>query len=728
MSAFPFYKQRDEKDCGPACLKMILKYYNKYVDLDVLAQLSETKRTGTTLLGLSNAAERLGLKSTGARVNFEALKQKVQLPAIVFWEQKHFVVVHKIYDQKVFIADPAHGHITYQRDDFLKNWSGENNQDTGVVLMLEPTSDFASDIHDTKDKKISFTFIWGHLRKHKLLLRQLLYSLLAGCILQFSLPFLAQSLVDSGIQNQNLNFVYLVLLAQLMLFIGKASLEVIRTYILIHIGARLQISLISEFFIKLMRLPVSFFESKVTGDLIQRINDHKKVEGFLTVTSLSGLFSIVNLIVFGGILLYYSLPIFLVFVGGSALFLGWIIIFQKKKREFDYRLFSLLSEEQNKVLEIIQGMQEIKLHNAEREKRWSWENIQAKIFRSELQTLTVDQSQSVGASMINELKNIVITILAAKFVIDGHITLGMMLSISYIIGQLNSPLNQIVEFFSIGQKAKISIERLLEIHNKCEEPGQEGVSVDELNLDRDICINNLSYAYSSERQVLKELNFLIPANKVTAIVGPSGSGKTTLLKLLLKINEPTEGNISIGNVKLKNVPLVYWRDKCGTVMQEGFIFNDTIANNVALGQGHVDQKRLYTSLKIANIEEFIDDLPLGVNTMLGSEGLDVSVGQKQRILIARAVYRNPKIILFDEATSALDANNEKMVMSNLKSFFANRTVVTIAHRLSTVIDADQIVVLDKGRIVETGNHESLIRAKGYYFNLIKNQLQLEPVS
>jgi len=726
LKKFPYYKQTEAKDCGPTCIKMIAKHYGKLINTQQLRSLSETTREGSSLLGLSDAVESIGFKSLGVKLSYTKLKE-APLPCIVHWNKNHYVVVYKIKKDVIYISDPGHGLITYTKEEFLSRWIGNNateNTEEGIILLVEPTPLFYQSDFD-KDEPFGFRFIFKYLFKYKRFIIQLIIGLLAGSLLQLILPFLTQSVVDVGIKNQDLNFVYLVLFAQLFLFIGKAALEIIRSWILLHLSTRINISLISDFFIKLMKLPISFFDVRMTGDLLQRINDHKRIERILTTSSLTVLFSFFNLIIFSFVLGYYSLQIFGVFVIGSILYFGWVLFFFKKRKELDYKRFSQVSQEQSKVIELINGMQEIKLHNAERRMRWNWEYVQARLFKIATKSLALEQTQSVGSNFINELKNMFITILSAKLVIDGQITIGMMMAISYIVGQLNGPITQLINFMRDVQDAKISLDRLGEIHNKEDEEKPEDEKVMSIPENAAINLNNISFRYTGGLEpVLKELTLEIPANKITAIVGVSGSGKTTLMKLLLRFYEIDKGEIMVNQFNLKNISQKVWRSQCGVVMQEGYIFNDTIAKNIAVGADYVDTKKLAHAIDVANISDYIEGLPLGYNTKIGSEGSGLSTGQKQRLLIARSVYKNPKFLFFDEATSALDANNEKVIMEKLNTFFADKTAVVIAHRLSTVKNAHQIVVLDDGKIIEKGNHEELIALKGSYYHLVKNQLDL----
>lgn len=725
---FPFYKQPDTKDCGPTCLRIVSKYYGKSISLQQIRNLSETTREGSSLLGLSDAAENLGFRSMGVQIDFNTLTEEVPFPCVAHWNKNHFVVVYKIdKNNKVYISDPSYGLITYTREEFIKSWIGENaneNTEEGIVLILETTPAFFQTEFDAEESKASFTFLSKYLLKYKTLVIQLAIGLLGGSLLSLIFPFLTQSIVDVGIQNQDINFIYVVLLAQIMLFLGRMGIETIRSWILLHLSARINISIISDFFIKLMKLPISFFDTRMTGDIMQRINDHHRIEQLLTSSSLNTLFSLVNLIIFSIVLLFYDYRLFLVYLVGAVLYIGWISFFLKKRKELDYKRFSQVSQEQSKVIELINGMQEIKMHNAEKQKRWDWEFLQVKLFKIRIKSLSLEQWQSVGGNFINQMKDILVSFLSAKLVLSGNLTLGMMLSVQYIIGQLNSPLLQLIDFIKQTQDAKISLERLGEIHDKDDEEDKNEQYVTDVP-KQDIEIKDMSFRYiGADVPVFENLSLTIPYQQTTAIVGASGSGKTTLLKLLMKFYDPDQGEIRIGNTNMKNISPRYWRDHCGVVMQEGYVFNDTIANNIAVGEDHIDKQKLRRAVEIANIKDFIESLPLSYNTKIGNEGVGVSGGQKQRLFIARAVYKAPEYILFDEATSALDANNEKVIMENLEQFFKGKTAVVIAHRLSTVRHADKIIVLDQGRVVEEGSHAELVDLRGEYYRLVRNQLEL----
>lgn len=719
---FPHFKQPDSKDCGPTCLKIIGKFYGKNLAISELRKISQTTREGSNLLSLSDTAEKLGFHSIAAKIELQALKT-APLPCILFWKQKHYVVLYKYKNEKFYISDPGSSKLTYTEAEFLDSWSPGSAKE-GVALLLEPTPKFYNQSFAKEEKNFGLTYFAHYLFRYKRFLIQLALGLIVASILQVFVPFLTQSVVDVGIKNQDIDFIYLILLAQIVLFIGKSLIEIIRSWILLHLSTRINISFISDFFIKLMNLPISFFDSKMTGDILQRINDHKRIEQLLTNSTLNVLFSTVTFLVFTVVLAYYSSTIFGIFLIGSIFYFGWIFLFLKKRRELDHKKFAINSEEQSAVIELINGMQEIKLHNAEKQKRWNWEHLQANIFRVSVKNLSLEQYQSVGSSLINELKNIIITVYAAKLVITGDITLGMMLAISYIVGQLNSPVQEFIGFVKQFQDAKISISRLAEIHGKKEE--DEGVTGNTwVDKNSSLVVRELKFKYPGTKNfVLDGISIVFPTNKTTAIVGSSGSGKTTLMKMLLKFYEPDQGEILLGNSKLSNLPVKEWRKRCGVVMQEGHIFNDTIEENIIMGEEIVNYERLKYAAKIACIETFISSLPMQFQTVIGNEGMNLSTGQKQRILIARAVYKDPEYIFFDEATSALDANNEKSIIQNMNRFFNNRTAIIIAHRLSTVKNADQILVLEDGKIIEMGDHYSLVATEGRYYDLVKNQLEL----
>jgi ATP-binding cassette subfamily B protein len=685
------------------------------------------------MLSLSEAAESIGFRTLGVKIDLEKLLEAPS-PCILHWNKQHYVVLYKIKKGRYYISDPAFGLLEYNKEEFLKFWIGNNaneNTQEGIALLIEPTPKFYDSEDDIDSKKtLNFKLLFKYVFRYKSFIKQLAIGLVAGSLLQLIFPFLTQSIVDVGIQNQNIHFVYLVLCAQLLLFFGRTGLELIRSWIILHLSTRINISLISDFFIKLMNLPISFFDVRMTGDIMQRINDHSRIERILTTSSLSVLFSMVNMIIMGGVLAYYNITIFVVFFIGSMLYFGWVFLFLKRREELDYKRFSEISQEQSKVIELINGMQEIKLHNAEKQKRWGWEYVQARLFKVSMKGLILEQTQSVGSNFINELKNIIIIFLSAKLVIDGEITLGMMMAISSIVGSLNGPVIQLISFIREVQDAKISLARLSEIHEKEDEVQGDELKSHDFPRGADIIINDLTFRYTgSDALVLDGLNLTIPANKVTAIVGISGSGKTTLMKMLLKFYVPVSGEIVLqrdNNTmnKLSDMSQKTWRAHIGSVMQEGYIFNDTIANNIAIGVDIIDKERLLYAADVANIKPFIETMPLGYNTKIGMEGVGMSTGQKQRLLIARAVYKNPEMLFFDEATSALDANNEKEIIEKLDAFFKGKTVVVIAHRLSTVMNADQIVVLAKGKIAEKGTHDELIKLQGEYYGLVKNQLQL----
>lgn len=755
---FAFYPQQNQMDCGPTCLYMISKYYGREFKLEKLRELTQIGKDGVSMLGISDAAEQIGFQTTALQIVFEKLMKEAPKPAILHWGQNHFIILlpqkkfvfsnwlKKINHSKIVIADPAKGIIAISKELFLSKWISDKNpegESTGIALLMEIGPNFYSDVYGDsyrqKETKHTSQLI-SYIRPHKKLVFQLILGIILGSLLQLVLPFLTQSVVDVGINTQNVQFVYIVLFAQLALFVGRISVELIRSWILYHISSRINITILTAFLIKLMRLPLAYFDSKKTGDILQRMNDHKRIQNFLTGTSLNTLFSIFNLLIFSIVLLSYNQLIFGVFISASILYIGWIILFLQKRKILDYQQFDISAAEQSSSIQLVQGMQEIKLNGSEKQQRWQWEHLQAKLFKLGMRGLSLNQWQQAGASFINEGKNIVITFIAANSVIQGQITLGAMLAIQYIIGQLNAPVEQMIGFLQNWQLAKISLDRLNEVHQMTDEEPiilnnrklLQQILTSELPQNKTIHLKEISFTYpgAGNEPVLRNINMVIPQGKVTAIVGTSGSGKTTLLKLLLKFYDPQKGDIYIGQTQeskglnINTLSHRAWRKQCGVVMQDSFIFSDSIAKNIAVGEDYPDKERLRYAADVANIAPFIESLPLGYNTKIGTEGTGVSAGQRQRILLARAVYKNPNILLLDEATNALDANNENIIIKNLQTFFQGKTVIIVAHRLSTVKHANQIVVLHNGNIVEHGTHSELTAVKGEYFTLVKNQLEL----
>ena len=730
---FPFVKQPDAMDCGPACLTMIAAHYGRHYTLDHLREQCFIGREGVSLLGISKAAEQIGFRTVGGRLTFDKLAEKALLPCVVHWNQEHFVVVYAIRKKKkeytVSVADPSKGLVTYPREAFCRHWISTctGGEEKGIALLLEPTQLFYEQEGDRLPSENRIRFLWKYLIKYKRFFGQLMLGLFIGSLLQLIFPFLTQAIVDTGIQGKDIGFIWLVLIAQMVLLFSRTAIDFIRRKILLHISTRINVSLISDFFIKLMKLPMKFFDTKLTGDLLQRIEDHRRIENFLTNQTISIVFSVFTFMIFSIVLFVYHLPIFTVFIAGSILYGLWIRIFLKKRRLLDYKMFEQQGMNRNVVYQLITGMQEIKLQGCEQRKRWEWEDVQADLFDVNMQSLNLRQNQEAGGIFINELKNILVTVLAATAVINGSLTLGMMLSIQYIIGQLNSPVEQLMSFIYQWQDVSISLDRMNEIHTQQNDEGT-GRSIAALprDVETDIHIRNVCFRYDGARPdyVLEGIDLHIPQGKVTAIVGASGSGKTTLIKLLLGYYMPNEGELLVGGENLSQFNPAWWRTQCGAVMQEGYLFSDTIARNIAVSDDEIDTDRLRHAAQTAHIAEYIEGLPLGYNTKIGQDGQGVSQGQRQRILIARVVYKNPPFVFLDEATNALDANNERAIVENLSEFYKGKTVVVVAHRLSTVKHADRIVVLEGGRIAETGTHAELTTRKGRYYELVRNQLEL----
>ncbi len=720
--------QHDSTDCGPTCLRIVTNYYSKDFSLEYLREQSFISRDGVSLLNIKILAEKLGFKAISVKVNLLALREKQSLPCILHWNQSHFVVLHKIKKQlfnnklKFYLADPAHGRAVLNEEQFAKAWLSTQDE-KGVALLLSPTDNFYCQ-DNLLPKNNGLSFLWKYIHPNKNQLFSLFSLTFFAGFISLLFPFITQYIVDKGIKSKDISFITLLLFAQLFLLFGQACTNLLRNFILLKVNTNIGINIISDFLIKLTKLPIRFFDSKSIGDINQRILDHERIEHFLSQNAVATLFGVFNFIVFSGILIHYNVLFFIIFLFGSTFSVSWILLFLKKRKAIDYQRFQIQQQNQDSIFEIISGMSEIKLNNAEQIKIKEWNEVQIKSFAINLKGLKIEQWQETGSFAITQMKNVFLIFLVAKQVINDQITLGVMLSISYIIGQMNSPLEQLISFFKQGQEAKISLDRMSEIHNYKNEEIENQATL--INKNTDIVLDNISFQYEGEYSpyILKDVNLKIPHGKVTAIVGASGSGKTTLLKLLLKFYDATKGNINVGNQNLNNINPNFWRNQCGVVMQDGFIFSDTIERNINISDNEIDKDRLINACKMANIFDFIETLPLGFNTKIGGNGLGVSIGQKQRILIARAIYKNPDFLFFDEATSALDAKNEKEITDNLNTFFKNRTVIIVAHRLSTVKNADQIVVLENGSITEIGTHELLVKNKANYFNLVSNQLEL----
>lgn len=730
---FPHYLQYDAADCGPTCLRMVSKYYGREYSAEMLRKHCYISREGVSMLGISDAAEHLGFHTIGVKISFDQLVEEAVLPCILHWNQNHFVVCYKIEKKRkgnynVYISDPASQKLSYTKEEFLKCWlstrSGEVEK--GVALLLEPGVDFGKRDEEVMTQKHSLGHFVRYLLPYKSQFFQLMLGMVVGSLLQLIFPFLTQAMVDLGIEGRNMNIITLILIAQLTLFLAQLSVGYIRSWILLHVNSRIDISLISDFLIKLMNMPLHFFDTKKIGDIMQRIGDHGRIKGFLMGNSINIVFSLANFFIFAAVLAYYHYRILVIFLIGNFFYVLWILFFMKYRRELDIKRFNQSAMEQNKVIQLIQGMQEIKLNNCERQRRWEWERIQVKLFKISLRGLTIGQIQQAGSVFFTQTTHIIITFIAARAVIGGEMTLGMMMSMTYIIGQISAPIGEFIGFAQALQDAKISLERLNEIHAQDDEEKDIAQKLAVLPENKSIKIEHLKFSYDgSDRQyALDDINLVIPEHKVTAIVGESGSGKSTLVKLIQGFYAPNSGTIKIGTANLNTINPHLWRSKTGSVMQESFVFSDTIANNIALGTDEVDAERLYHAAIMANADEFISELPLGYNTRIGQEGIGVSQGQRQRLLIARAIYKNPEFIFFDEATNSLDTSNERLIMENLQEFYKGKTVVIVAHRLSTVVNADQIVVLKQGKIIERGTHKELVQQGGEYYTLVKNQLEL----
>lgn len=743
LKSFPNERQLDMMDCGPACLKMIAKHYGKFYSLQYLRDKCGITKEGVSFLDMTHAAENIGLRTLSLKCTIEDIICKLPLPLIVHWDNSHFVVVYDAKAKKsvlkgknelrvhppikgeIYVSDPARGHIKYNAEEFMEKWY-KKNQTKGIVMAIEPQADFYQRQEDEKlERKKTFENFVSYFKPYKKSFVNLFIVMLLVTILQGLLPFISKAVIDVGIQTRDLDFINIVMVANIAIVISVLLSNMVRDWILLHITSRVNISLISDYLIKLMQLPITFFENKMTGDILQRAQDHERIRSFLMNNSLNMVFSILTFIVFGVIMFFYNPVIFYIFLTGSVIYVCWVFLFLNIRKKLDWEYFDLVSKNQSYWVETIANIQDIKINNYEKPKRWKWENIQARLYKVNIRSLSVNNTQNLGAQFIDSLKNLFITFYCAKAVISGEITFGAMISTQFIIGMLNAPVAQFIQFIISFQFAKISFLRLNEIHQLQDEHENVGTNNIELPENKSLFVNNVAFQYSANSNlVLKGVRLVIPEGKVTAIVGDSGSGKSTLLKLLLRLYKPSFGDIMIGSMNINNISLKQWREKCGAVMQDGKIFNDTILNNIVLDDENIDYQRLKKALNTANIAQEIEQLPLGYQTMMGEQGRGLSGGQKQRILIARALYKNPDYLFFDEATNSLDTINEQKIVEALDNVFKEKTVIVIAHRLSTIRKADQIIVMQGGMVIEIGTHDSLIARKGRYHELVQSQTGL----
>ncbi|MDR2038512.1 MAG: peptidase domain-containing ABC transporter [Bacteroidales bacterium] len=726
LKKFPHEYQMDAKDCGPACLKIIAKHYGKYYSLQYLRDLCGITREGVSFLDISYAAEKIGLRTVSVRINLDALIDKVLLPCIIHWDNNHFIVVYRVTNNKIYVSDPAKGLLSYNHEDFCRKWY-KKEENEGVLLALEPMANFKQiEAHEKIERWKNFENLLGYFTPYKGAFKTLFFIMLIATGLQAMLPFISKAVIDIGIHTRDINFIELVLAGNIVILLSITLSNVLRDWVLLHVSTRVNVSLISDYLVKLMKLPVTFFENKLVGDILQRANDHERIRSFVMNNSLGMLFSGITFLVFTIILLIYNINIFFIFLAGSILYVAWVLTFLRVRKKLDWEYFELLSKDRSYWVETIENIQEIKINNYEDIKRWKWEAIQARLYRLNIKVLKINNAQMLGSQFISSMQNMAVTFFCAIAVINGEITFGVMISTQFIIGMLNGPVAQFVHFIQSGQYAKISFMRINEIQQLKDE--EETILPNDIELpqNKNIEVRNLSFQYSPHApMVLKNVYLLIPEGKVTAIVGDSGCGKSTLLKLLLRLYHPSYGEICIGNMNINSITLRQWRSKCGCVMQDGKVFSDTIQNNIVLGDEDPDYEKIKRATETANISSEIEAMPQGYQTMIGETGRGLSGGQKQRLLIARALYKDPDYLFLDEATNALDTINEQKIIKALNNVFKNRTVIIVAHRLSTIKKADQIVVMKNGMVVEIGNHNSLMGQKKHYYQLIQSQYDLE---
>ncbi len=723
---FPFTRQFDQMDCGPACIRMVAAAHGRHYPLSYLRSLSHLTREGVSVAGIRDALAQIGMESLSFEMTLEQLREKCPLPAILHWEQNHFVVLYEAKRSRwsgrwhYSVANPAYGKHTFSEESFSRFWL---NGEKGVVVAISPTEDFYSR-KDVKEKHSLVRFARRYVWPYKWEMSQSALGMLFGLFLSLVTPFLTQAMVDDGIGLRDMSLIVSIMLAQLFIFFGTFSMGLISSWVSLYMSTRINISVLSDYLTKLLRLPMTFFETKSVGDYQQRLGDHGRLQSFVTYNTLSTLFALVSVPFYLAIIAWYSPVILAAYLLLTAASTGWMMWFFRRRKALDYEQFRISSENQNRQYELLQGITDIKLNAYDDYKMEEWRSLQERQYGMSQKVLRLEQVQSTGFMLIGQLRNIFITCWIAAEVVSGELTLGMMMSISAIIGQVNGPLSQLIGFLQQLQNARISLERSEEVH-LCQ--NEDTPQQAELPADRplDIHVSDLSFSYTGRigTEVLSHIDLHIPAGSMTAIVGESGSGKTTLMKLLLKFYAPTSGEICLGDRPLSHYTAKSVRQAAGIVMQDNFLFSDTVARNIMLGEAP-DEKRLAEAVHVACLDDYVARQPLGLLTKVGSEGIGVSGGEKQRIMLARAAYKHPCYLLLDEATSSLDAENERRITEHIAQRFAGCTRIVIAHRLSTVRHADQIIVLRHGRVVEAGTHDALVKQRGYYYDLIHNQLEL----
>lgn len=722
---FPVEYQMDSQDCGPASLKIIAKHFGKFYSLQFMRDRCGITKEGVSLLDLSIGAESIGLRTLAIKCTTNDVVNSIPFPAILFWKNSHFVVVYHSDKKHIWVSDPAKGRIKYSHEEFKQGWY-QKGEKRGVLLAVEPTAEFKDSKAEREQKKNSFSSILKYFFPYKHNFGLIFIIMLVVTALQGMLPFISKAVIDVGIRTSDIKFIHMVLIGNISILLSIMIFNVLRDWILLHITARVNIALISDYLIKLMKLPVTFFENKLMGDILQRAQDHERIRSFIMNNSLALIFSTFTFVIFAIILLIYNAVIFYIFLAGSILYVCWVLLFLSIRKKLDWEYFELLSRNQSYWVETVSAIQDIKIYNYEKYRRWKWEEIQARLYHVNKRVLAITNAQNLGAQFIESIKNMGIVFFCAMAVIKGDITFGVMISTQFIIGMLNGPLVQFINFVVGAQYAKISFLRINEIRQLEDE--EELLSIGNTSIlpeKKTIRLENVHFQYTQNSPlVLRNIYLQIPEDKITAIVGGSGSGKSTLLKLLVRLYKPSYGEIKMDTMNVNAINLHQWRNLCGVVMQDGKMFSDTILNNIVLDADRIDYDWLREVCRIAQIEDEINAMPKGFETIVGETGRGLSGGQKQRLLIARALYKNPKFLFLDEATNALDSINERKIVDALNNAFQQRTVVVIAHRLSTIRNADQIVVLDKGFIVEAGNHQTLMEKKGHYFELVSSQMQI----